>query len=155
MDWLIFVVLGLAVGALSGLLGVGGGIILIPALIFLFGYSQKQAQGTTLAMMIPPIGLFAALEYYRAGYVNIRAALILAVSFAVGAWMISRVIPRVPQELLRRLFAIFLLLTAGYVLFRGPGSKSGWTLGGAGALLGGGWLRRARPEKPPEVYPQI
>jgi hypothetical protein len=98
-------------------------------------------------MMIPPIGLFAALEYYRAGYVNIRAALILAVSFAVGAWMISRVIPRVPQELLRRLFAIFLLLTAGYVLFRGPGSKSGWTLGGAGALLGGGLAAPARPEK--------
>jgi uncharacterized protein len=70
---ILYVILGLAAGIFSGLIGIGGGIIIIPALVFLFGFSQHQAQGTTLALLVPPIGLLAAWMYYTQGYVNMQA----------------------------------------------------------------------------------
>src|SRR5687768_7893067 len=82
--WLL--AFGMAIGTVSGLLGIGGGILLIPGLMLLFGHSQQEAQGTSLAAMIPPIGLFAALVYYRAGHVQLPVAGMIALGFAVGAY---------------------------------------------------------------------
>ncbi len=79
---LLFVSLGVLAGSLSGLLGIGGGVILVPSLVLVFGYSQHMAQGTTLVLMIPPIGLLAAWNYYKKGGVDLRIAALLCVGFA-------------------------------------------------------------------------
>jgi len=77
----LLILLGVASGLSSGLIGIGGGIILVPALVFLFGLSQHQAQGTTLALLVPPIGLVAAFTYWRAGYVDLRIAGLICIGF--------------------------------------------------------------------------
>lgn len=69
-----YILLGLVAGILSGLIGIGGGIIIIPVLVFIFGFSQHMAQGTTLALLVPPIGILAALMYYKQGYVDVKVA---------------------------------------------------------------------------------
>src|SRR3990170_2654945 len=84
---LLYILLGLIAGALSGLIGIGGGIIIVPALIFMFGFTQHQAQGTTLAMMVPPIGILAAWAYYTQGYVDIKAAALLCAGFVIGGYL--------------------------------------------------------------------
>ena len=84
--WLILVVIGLLGGFASGLFGVGGGIVIVPALINWAGFTQHKATGTSLAVLLPPIGLAAALEYYRHGNVDVRAAVILATMMVIGAW---------------------------------------------------------------------
>lgn len=105
----LFIVLGVVVGAFSGLIGIGGGIIAIPALTMLFGFSQQQAQGTTLAMLLPPIGVLAAWTYYNHGYVDVKAALLLALGFLVGGYFGAKFAVAVPTELLKKIFAILLL----------------------------------------------
>ena len=111
---------GAVVGACSGMLGIGGGLLVIPMLTFFFGYSQRQAVGTSLGMLLPPIGVFAFLQYYRAGQVDPKAAGLLAVSFAAGAWLGGWVANsgRVPEQSLRVMFAVLLLYVAGSMLFR-------------------------------------
>lgn len=112
-------VAGLAVGTLSGMLGIGGGVLIIPILMIVFGFNQKIATGTSLGMLLPPIGIFAVLTYYRAGQINITAALILAVAFAVGAWIGSLAVTHgyVADAPLRKFFAFFTLYVAGNMLF--------------------------------------
>jgi uncharacterized membrane protein YfcA len=107
MGWTLL--LGLFVGALSGLLGIGGGVLLIPGLMFLFGFSQQEAQGTTLAAMIPPIGLFAAIQYHRQGFVNPWAAAWIAIGFAVGAFLTAGYIKYISPAILSRAFGALLL----------------------------------------------
>ena len=85
-QWLMFAIIGLCGGVTSGLFGIGGGIVIVPALIYWAGFSQHKATGTSLAVLIPPIGLAATLEYYRNGNVDLRAAMILATTMFVGAW---------------------------------------------------------------------
>lgn len=85
MQWLLLLVFGVVVGILSGLLGIGGGVVLVPGLILLFGFSQAEAQGTSLAVLIPPIGIFAALVYYQHGYVRLPVVSLIAVGFMFGA----------------------------------------------------------------------
>jgi len=109
--------LGLVAGSLSGLLGIGGAIVIIPALVFIFGFSQKLAQGTTLLLMIPPIGLLAALQYYKAGDVDLRAAIIIAVSFFVGGLIGGKLAAVVDPVLLRRIFSVFLAAVAAKMFF--------------------------------------
>ena len=112
--------IGLAIGVVSGMLGIGGGVFVIPALVILFGFSQKAAVGTSLGMLLPPIGIFAFLAYYRAGHVDLRAALLLAAAFAIGAYVGGRVVIAgfVPENVLRLLFVFFMLYVAGVMLFR-------------------------------------
>ena len=86
MNNAILILFGLAAGVLSGLLGIGGGIFIIPALVFLLGFSQEMAQGTTLAMMVPPIGLLAAWAYYSKGYVDLKVAGLMCVGFFIGGF---------------------------------------------------------------------
>ncbi|MFH1856176.1 MAG: sulfite exporter TauE/SafE family protein [Candidatus Omnitrophota bacterium] len=110
--YLGFLVLGLLAGILSGFLGIGGGTVVIPALIYIFGLSQHQSQGTTLAMMIPPIGLLAAWQYYKAGYVNIPTAAWIALGFFVGGWIGAILVQPVPDAVLKKIFGFFMLFIA-------------------------------------------
>jgi uncharacterized membrane protein YfcA len=99
-----YVVLGITAGALSGLIGIGGGVIIVPALVFLFGLSQHMAQGTTLALMVPPIGILAAWTYWRQGDVDIRIAAWIGLGFLVGSVLGARVATHLPSLVLERIF---------------------------------------------------
>src|SRR5579862_9238023 len=109
---LILVFIGLVAGFLSGIMGLGGAIILIPAMVMFLAMDQRMAQGTTLAIMLPPIGLFAAFNYYKAGYVNIKYALVIAVVFAVGGYLGSKLALNIPAATLKKIFAVILVLMA-------------------------------------------
>ncbi|MDD5505718.1 MAG: sulfite exporter TauE/SafE family protein [Candidatus Omnitrophica bacterium] len=117
MNQALYVILGFVAGALSGMLGIGGGIILIPALIFLFGFTQLQAQGTTLALMIPPIGLLAALRYYQAGNVKLSIAGFICLGFFVGGFIGANLVQNLPEALLRKIFAVFLFFISLRMFF--------------------------------------
>jgi len=105
-------VIGLSAGILSGLLGIGGGIVIVPCLVWIFGLSQHMAQGTTLALMVPPIGLLAAWTYYKNGHVDIRIAVLVGLGFFVGGLIGARFAAGIDDLLLRRLFGLVMLLTA-------------------------------------------
>lgn len=113
----ILIVIGLAAGMLGGVAGVGGGIIIIPALIYLLGMSQFEAQGTSLAMMIPPIGFMAALNYYRDGYINWRYAVVLAIFFFIGGYFGSKWALGASQAFVKKAFAVFIIIVGVKMLF--------------------------------------
>ena len=114
---LLLIAIGILTGFMAGLLGIGGDIIMVPALIFLLGLSQQGAQGTSLAVMLPPIGLIAAYNYFKAGHVNLKYALILAVMFVAGSYFGSKLAIDLPQPLLKKIFGILLLAVAVKMLF--------------------------------------
>lgn len=114
---ILLVIVGMVTGVMAGMLGIGGGIVVIPAMVLLLGFSQQSAQGTSLAMMLPPVGLFAVLNYYKAGHVDIKVALVLAIFFVLGSIFGSRLAVKLPQELLQKIFGGFLLLVAIKMLF--------------------------------------
>jgi uncharacterized protein len=107
---LLLVVIGILSGVLAGFFGVGGAIIVIPALIFFFGLSQHQAQGTSLAFLLAPIGLFAFVNYYKAGYVNVKYAIIIGLAFMLGAYFGSKIAIRIDGEYLKKAFAVLVIL---------------------------------------------
>ncbi|NTS41169.1 sulfite exporter TauE/SafE family protein [Flavisolibacter sp. BT320] len=108
---LILVTIGLLAGMLSGMVGVGGGIIVVPALVFFLGFTQKQAQGTSLALLSLPVVILAALNYYNQGLVEIRTVLVMAVAFLIGGFLGSKIALSVPEESLKRFFAVVLFYT--------------------------------------------
>jgi len=112
----ILIVVGIITGVMAGMLGIGGAIIMIPALVFLLGISQQTAQGTSLAVMLPPVGIIAAYNYYKAGQVNIKFAIILAVFFLVGSYFGSKLALTIPQNALKKIFGVLLLLVAAKML---------------------------------------
>ena len=114
----IYVLLGLVAGIISGLIGIGGGIIIIPALIYLFGLTQHQAQGTTLALLVPPIGILAAWTYYKHGYVNLTIAAFVCLGFFIGGFFGAKLATGLPTEILRKVFGVALLLIALYMIFK-------------------------------------
>jgi hypothetical protein len=121
MDWqniAVISLIGMAAGLLSGLLGLGGAIIIIPALIMLLGFSQQMAQGTALMMMVLPVGALAAFQYYQKGFVDVKAALIMAVFFFVGGYIGARFATNIPQDILKKSFAIMLVLIAVKMFFQ-------------------------------------
>ncbi len=115
---LIYILIGLTGGVLCGLLGIGGGIIIVPALVFICGFNQLQAQGTSLAVLLPPIGILAFLEYYRQGHVNPKAALLIGITVFIGAFLGAVLVKYIPQVVLRKGFA-FLLLIVSVKMFLG------------------------------------
>jgi uncharacterized protein len=117
MTEILFVVLGVIAGLLAGIVGVGGGIIIVPALVYLFQFSQKSAQGTTLALLIPPIGFFAAWAYYKAGQVNIKAAAFIIVGFIVGSYLGAKFATQLPDKQLTKAFGAFLIIVGIKMLF--------------------------------------
>lgn len=106
----LFLLLGVLAGYLSGLIGIGGGIIIVPALVLLFGLSQHLAQGTTLALMIPPIGIFAVMEYYRHGYVDLKIAVLICLGFFLGSFFGARMAIHLPNILLERAFGLLMVV---------------------------------------------
>jgi len=123
--WLTLVAIGTLGGIAAGLFGVGGGIVIVPALIYWAGFSQHKATGTSLAVLLPPIGLGAALEYYRHGNVDIRAAIILATTMFSGAWVGAYLANQMKGPHLRLIFGIF-VCGLGVYLVHGACKRLGW-----------------------------
>ena len=117
MSQILYVFLGLLAGIFSGIFGIGGGTVLIPALVFLCGLTQHQAQGTTLAIMVPPIGLLAALRYWQAGNVKISIAAFICLGFFIGGLLGANLIHNVSDPLLEKLFGFYLLFIAAQMIF--------------------------------------
>lgn len=117
MNTFLYLLLGLIAGTFSGLIGIGGAIIIIPSLVLLFGLSQHMAQGTTLALMVPPIGLLAAWTYYKAGFVDLKIAGFICLGFFVGGLVGAEFATEINDQVLRRIFGIVLLLTSLKMIF--------------------------------------
>ena len=117
MNVLFCLMIGVVVGIVSGIIGIGGGIILVPALVFLFGLSQHQAQGTTLALMVPPIGLLAAWTYYKHGFVDLRIAGLICLGFFFGGLVGARLATVLSEAILTKVFGVALLLVGVKMIF--------------------------------------
>ena len=115
---LLLLCIGLLAGIASGFVGIGGGMIIVPALVFGLGLNQHMAQGTSLAMMIPPIGILAVMSYYKAGQIQLEYAGILALTFVLGAWMGSKWALRIHPSVVRLIFGLFMLFAAGRLILR-------------------------------------
>ena len=107
---IILILIGVAAGMLSGLVGIGGGILIVPGLIYLLGYSQKLAQGTSLGVLLLPVGILAVMQYYKSGYVDVKALLIIAAAFVIGGYFGSKLALSLPQATVKKVFAIFMIV---------------------------------------------
>jgi uncharacterized protein len=114
---LIIILVGLVAGMLSGLVGIGGGIIIVPALIFFLGFSQHQAQGTSLGILLLPAGIFAALNYYKQGYIDIKVVTLLFLGFVAGGYIGSKISLSLSEAAVKKIFAVVLIFIAGKMLF--------------------------------------
>ena len=108
--------IGLAAGMLSGLIGIGGGIIMVPMLL-LMGFTQQQAQGTSLAALLPPVTLFAVINYHKAGFIDWRYAILISLVFVIGGYFGSRIAVNIDQRTLKKIFGFVLLVVAGKMIF--------------------------------------
>jgi hypothetical protein len=113
----LLILVGLLAGILSGLVGLGGGVIIVPALVFLLGFSQHQAQGTSLGILLLPAGILAVINYYKKGYIDVNVVMLLFVGFLVGGWLGSKISLSISEATLKKIFGVALLLIAGKVLF--------------------------------------
>lgn len=116
MSQLLYVILGIVAGIFGGMFGIGGGTILIPALVYLFGLTQHQAQGTTLAIMVPPIGLLAALRYYYSGNVKLAMAGFICLGFFVGGLIGAHFIHGISEPVLKKMFGVYLVFIAARMI---------------------------------------
>ena len=114
---IILIVIGLLAGILSGLVGVGGGIVMIPLLIIFLGLTQHQAQGTALFAMLPPIGVLAAMNYYKEGFVKWEYAAVMALTFVVGGYFGSKLSISLPDQTVRKVFGVIMLIGAIKLIF--------------------------------------
>jgi uncharacterized protein len=114
---IILVIIGLAAGILGGMVGVGGGIIIVPALVYFLAFSQHEAQGTSLGLIVLPVALLGVINYYKKGFVDVKAVGFLAVGFIVGSYFGSRFSLSLPQDTIKKVFAVFLLLVSLKMLF--------------------------------------
>jgi len=110
--FIILIIIGLLAGVLSGLVGVGGGILMIPLLIIFLGLTQHEAQGTALFAMLPPIGILAAINYYKEGFVKWEYAIVIAFTFVIGGYLGSKLSLSLPPQMVRRVFGVIMLLGA-------------------------------------------
>lgn len=108
----LLIMVGLAAGILSGLVGVGGGIIIVPALVFFLGFSQLQAQGTSLGLLLLPVGIFAVINYYKAGHIDLKVVGIMSLAFVAGGFIGSKLALTINQEIVKKIFALLLFYTA-------------------------------------------
>ena len=114
---LILVIIGIAAGILGGLVGVGGGIIIVPSLVYFLSFSQKSAQGTSLGLLLLPVGILGVMQYYKQGQVDLKVVAILAIGFLAGSYFGSKIALSLPQETVKKIFAIMLLLIGFKMLF--------------------------------------
>ena len=122
--WLL-IAIGISAGFLSGLFGIGGGVIVVPALIYAAGFTQHKATGTSLAILLPPVGLAATLEYYRNGNVDIRAAVVIAITVLIAGGLGAIVANRIAGPYLRLAFGIFVIFLGAYLIY-GALKRLGW-----------------------------
>jgi uncharacterized membrane protein YfcA len=122
---ILLILIGLAAGFLSGLIGIGGGVIIIPALVMLFGFSQKMAQGTSLGILLLPVGVLAVMQYYKQGYLNVNYAVIIALAFVLGGFLGSKLALSLSDEKMKKIFAMVLILIAVKILFFDSAKRSG------------------------------
>ncbi len=108
----LLILIGLVAGTLSGLVGVGGGIIIVPALVFFLGFSQHAAQGTSLGLLLLPAGILAVINYYNKGYVDLKVVAIMCAAFVFGGWLGSKLALSISQETVKKIFAVVLFYTA-------------------------------------------
>jgi len=113
----LLLVIGFLAGVVGGSLGLGGGIIIVPALVFILGFTQHQAQGTSLAVLLFPVGILAVINYAKNGYVNYKYALILIVAFVLGSYLGSVISVHLPAKSLKKIFGIFMLLISIKMIF--------------------------------------
>jgi uncharacterized membrane protein YfcA len=113
----ILIAIGLFAGLLSSVIGIGGGIVIVPALVFLLLMNQKMAQGTSLALLLPPVGIFAVINYYKAGYVDLKVAGVLIVAFVAGSFVGSKFALGLPENIIKKVFGAFLMLVSIKYLF--------------------------------------
>lgn len=109
---LVFLGIGLVAGVLAGLFGIGGGLLIVPALVFFADFPTKMALGTSLGALLLPVGLMGAYTYHHHGNLNIRASLLIGLGIFFGAWLGARVAQSLPAQLLQRVFAVFIVLVA-------------------------------------------
>ncbi|NOZ45355.1 MAG: sulfite exporter TauE/SafE family protein [Chlorobi bacterium] len=114
---IILLIIGLVAGLASGTLGIGGGIIIVPSLVFIMGFSQHMAQGTSLAFLLPPIGVFAVYTYYKNNYINFKFAIVLTIAFVAGAYLGSLISLNLDDKILKKIFAGFMILVALKMIF--------------------------------------
>jgi len=109
---LLLIAIGLVAGTLSGLVGVGGGIIIVPALVFFLGFSQQAAQGTSLGLLLLPAGILAVINYYNKGFIDLKVVGIMCAAFVFGGWIGSKLALSLSQDVVRKIFAVVLFYTA-------------------------------------------
>ncbi|MEO7766140.1 MAG: sulfite exporter TauE/SafE family protein [Ferruginibacter sp.] len=114
---LIVILIGIVAGMLSGLVGIGGGLIIVPALVYFLGMSQHSAQGTSLAMILLPVGILAVLTYYKQGYVDIKIVGLLAIGFVAGSYLGSKIAVNLSEETIKKFFAVLMILVAVKMIF--------------------------------------
>jgi uncharacterized protein len=113
----LLTIIGLIVGFFGGMFGVGGGVILIPALVYIMGMEQHSAQGTSVAILLPPIGIVAAYNYYKAGHINIKYAIIIAITFVIGSYFGSKLAVNLPDQTSKKIFAVIMFLISIKMFF--------------------------------------
>ncbi|MFT3933490.1 MAG: sulfite exporter TauE/SafE family protein [Chitinophagaceae bacterium] len=114
---LLLAIIGLAAGVLSGMIGIGGGIVIVPALVFLLGFTQQEAQGTSLGLLLLPVGILAVMNYYKQGFIDVKVVGIMSVTFILGGWLGSKWAVSLPQETVKKVFAVLLIVVAVKMLF--------------------------------------
>lgn len=126
-DWtfLILLLIGIISGIMSGFFGIGGGVIIVPALVYLIGFTQHKATGTSLAVLLPPVGLAAVVVYYRRGNVDLRVALVVAIGLLIGAWVGAHFANKISGPSLRLAFGIFVVLVGLYIVY-GAARRLSW-----------------------------
>ncbi len=114
---IILLCIGLLAGILSGLVGIGGGVVIVPALVYFMSMSQHQGQGTSLAVLLLPVGILAVYNYYQAGHVDVKSSLIIAITFVIGGYIGSKIAISMDQNMLKKVFGIFMLLLSIKMIF--------------------------------------
>lgn len=114
----LFILVGLFAGTISGVIGIGGGVVIVPLLVLLFGFTQQMAQGTTLALLVPPIGFLAAYTYFKAGHVDVKVAVFVCIGFFIGGLIGSKVAVNVPETILKKVFGVTMIIIGVYMIFK-------------------------------------
>ena len=114
---IILSIIGVLAGIVAGALGVGGGIVIVPALVFILGFTQHQAQGTSLAVLLFPVGILAVINYHKNGYVNYKFALILIITFILGSYLGSVISVSLPDKILKKVFGVLMIIAALRMIF--------------------------------------
>ncbi|WP_446898585.1 sulfite exporter TauE/SafE family protein [Clostridium sp. LBM24168] len=113
----LFIVIGSIAGILSGMFGIGGGVIIVPALIYLCGFGQLKAQGTSLAILLPPVGILAFMDYYKKGHVNLQAGILMCIFLIIGSIFGAKIAHIIPLAILKKSFGLLMILISLKMIF--------------------------------------